>query len=123
MRAAGRQTQVMAISKSERARNAVRSVRLATQRRADAFTDVAGVLGGSYVSGRFTSGKDAGPLTINQWAGLAGTFLKIWGPMRRNPIINGATTAAVTMGGTDVFALGLKHRLEAAQKAAQNNDG
>ena len=115
----------MAMTKSERARNAAGNMRRAAQRRGDAFTDVAGILGGSYISGRFTSGKQGGPLSVNQWAGLAGSFLKIFGPMRRNAIVNGATTAAVTMGGTDVFALGLKHKFEAAQKAAEaaNNGG
>jgi hypothetical protein len=93
------------------------------QRRADAFTDVAGVLGGCYVSGRFTTGKQAGPLTVNQWAGLAGSFLKIFGPLRRNAIVNGATTGAVAMGGTDVFALGLKHQAEAKIKAQAGNGG
>lgn len=109
------------MTKAESGRNAARRARDLIQRRADAFTDVAGIVGGSYVSGRFTTGKQAGPLTVNQWAGLAGTFLKIFGPMRRNAIVNGATTGAVAMGGTDVFALGLKHSVEAKLKA--NNGG
>ncbi len=106
------------MTKSERARNAASNMRRAAQRRGDAFTDVAGILSGAYISGRFTQGKPAGPLSVNQWAGLAGSFLKIFGPMRRNAIVNGATTAAVAMGSTDVFALGIKHRIEAAAKAA-----
>jgi hypothetical protein len=40
--------------------------------------------------------------------------------MRRNAIVNGATTGAVAMGGTDVFALGMKHRAEAAIKSNGN---
>lgn len=102
----------MAMTKSERRRSAATRARNLAAARSDSLADVAGIAAGSYLSGRYTSGKTAGPLTQNQWLGLLGTALKIFGPVRRNPIMSGASTAAVSMGGTDLFALGLKHRAE-----------
>ncbi len=103
----------MAMTKAERRRAAATRARNLAAARSDAIADVGGIALGSYVSGRYTSGKKAGPLTQNQWLGIIGAGLKIFGPIRRNPIMSGVSTAAVAAAGTDLFALGIKHRAEA----------
>lgn len=75
-----------------------------------------GVTAGSYVSGRFgLAGRPlAGPLTMGAAIGLGGAVAKLILPgADRVPLMAGVSSAAIAIGGTELFLLGANHRAKA----------
>ena len=102
------------ITKPERERNARRRARSQRAAFSEGVGDAIGIGTGAYIAGRFTAGKQLGPLSWNQWLGLGGAAAKLLLPSAdKGAIMSGVTSAMVTAGATDLFVLGGVHRLKA----------